>query len=397
MAPPPPFSSDLILHILDFVRYDSCRTPRAQSQDLRSLSLVTPRWSREAQLLLFRNIELSTAEKVDAFIAATESNSSLGEAVRTLKVSVTSVSGGCGRSPSSNNRRKQPEAFTTQEQLVAMLASTPLLYELDLSLSQPSVSEATLDALRAMSCRPRALRFTNNSWDSYGENSKALYQLLEIWGDSLEFLVIAGNSYCLLTPPPSGQRLTSKLKEFQWSGFDKPSDEIMDYFLSHSISSLRYLSLKSLPSTPTLTQLLQSHGPYLRSLKMRDTFGLDKSSLKFCTTLEEFAIDRGMTADLIQDHLIKDSLVHLEFGVKSSGGVLGGVTGVLRESDALVQGLKDVEMPKLKRVTQKDELMYRSAVDEERMMERWRPICAKGDVKVVLSGRKPQVEVRIPF
>lgn len=232
---------------------------------------------------------------------------------------------------------------------------SPKLYEVDLTLSSPSLSRRTTDALSSqVATRPTALRLKNAChWRRCP--FEAAYQLGSAWQDSLEFVVLSGEPFCFLSLPPTVP-FQGNLKEFQWAGLDRPSQSVLEWWLGKAQPEaetttseqaeaetppvLKYLSFDFPPDSMVLSRMIHLHSASLRSLRLSDLSDVDRDVLKECRGLEEFSLDQGMDEGVLrlvagwvseskedsrESTSVKAStssttspLSHLEFGVQAA-------------------------------------------------------------------------------
>ncbi|KAG8904550.1 hypothetical protein FRB99_001590 [Tulasnella sp. 403] len=367
-------SSCIVLEILDLLRYDETRSLAEQARDLSNISLVSRRWSQASQQLLFRNVFLKTARQYASFVHVARFNTRLLNSVRQLKVTVAE---GTGRS-----------SGIIETHLIYLLEACPRLYELDLVSECTSLSPHTLAKLQDIPCRPIAFCYTNYPKTTGPRETEIPYQLCHLWRDSLEFVMLGGEPFCLLSAPLQ-DAFGGRLKEFRWTGFDKPSSDILVWFLGGGDPTLKFLSLDSLPDSDTFDRLMECHGPSLRSLRLRDLFDVDPTALEYCIALEEFILDRGMDQEVLKilSGEVRDAatetprnerrsslITHLEFGVR-----VPSLTNHVMEETALrlVQG---GYFPRLKTVTLKQR---EGTWNLEGAVKRWRDMLSGTGITVV--------------
>lgn len=274
--------------------------------------------------------------------------------------------------------------------LPPLLGCCPRIYELDLATTLPTFSDTVLADLQKLPCRPTALRCTNLQVEA----SEVPYQLTRIWQDSLRFLVLGGEPFHLIQKPPSdGPPLpTGKLKEFRWTSFDRPSAAVLRWFLGSQPTDLRYLALDCLPEEDAFRDLLRIHGPNLRSLRLRDLFGVEAQSLAQCTGLEEFSLDRGMDEHVLSilarnngngTHTLPPppTFTHLEFGVRVK----------TPESQALETAVQRAvhngRFPNLKTITLKQ---WGGTWSLESVLKRWKTLLPEIEILDGSTKRTPE-------
>ncbi|KIO28639.1 hypothetical protein M407DRAFT_179745 [Tulasnella calospora MUT 4182] len=149
---------------------------------------------------------------------------------------------------------------------------------------------------------------------------------------------------------------------------------------------------------------MRIHGPQLRSLRLRDLFGVEADSLAQCTNLEEFSLDRGMDERVLsvlarhKGTTQPSTFTHLEFGVRVK----------TPESQALEtavqQAVRTGRFPSLKTITLKQ---WGGTWSLDSVMKRWNALLPEIEIldgstkrtpeqrkkstsKVRLSGHPPQ-------
>lgn len=304
------------------------------------------------------------------FLSVAKTRPALASAVRQLRVIIKS---------------NGPAGDVTHYELPALLGCCPRLYELDLATTLPTFSDTVLASLQRLPCRPTALRCTNLQVEA----SEVPYQLTRIWKDSLRFLVLGGEPFHLIRRPPTDTLPppTGKLKEFRWTSFDRPSDAVLRWFLGSQPGDLRYLALDCLPEERAFHDLLRTHGPHLRSLRLRDLFGVDADSLAQCTDLEEFSLDRGMderVLSVLAGHkgtAQPSTFTHLEFGVRVK----------TPESQALETAVQRAfqtgRFPNLKTITLKQ---WGGTWSLESVLKRWKALLPEIEILDGSTKRTPE-------
>lgn len=304
------------------------------------------------------------------FLSVAKARPTLASAVRQLRVIVKS---------------NGPAGDVTHYELPALLACCPRLYELDLATTLPTFSDTVLASLQRLPCRPTALRCTNLQVEA----SEVPYQLTRIWQDSLRFLVLGGEPFHLIRRPPtdSPPTPTGKLKEFRWTSFDRPLDAVLRWFLGSQPGDLRYLALDCLPEEGAFHELLRIHGPHLRSLRLRDLFGVDADSLAQCTDLEEFSLDRGMDERVLsvlarhKGTTQPSTFTHLEFGVRVK-------TPESQALETAVQrAIQTGRFPNLKRITLKQ---WGGTWSLESVLKRWKALLPEIEILDGSTKRTPE-------
>ncbi|KDQ12204.1 hypothetical protein BOTBODRAFT_176724 [Botryobasidium botryosum FD-172 SS1] len=291
---------ELLHTILDIACFDQRSVPLYDA--LRHCALVCRAWAPHAQQLLFRYVSLrpprallpapAAAEalrKARAFIAALDARASdraraLADAVRILKITVTSAEGN-----------------VRPDDLAAIITLCPRIYELQLAMVKVHIiSPACCDRL-ATAVRLAVLRYKNI--DSTA--SVVLYQLLRLW-PSLRFLQLDGHRLSLPrgspTLPPA-----CRLQELRY--VSNANEQVLLWALAASADSLEALEIDPGLRPLSLKLLAQVHGQRLRRLRL-DTCDRDAAdAFRLCPCLEECAFGRIPPTEVID--ALPPSLQHL--------------------------------------------------------------------------------------
>ncbi|KAG9005731.1 hypothetical protein FRB90_010231 [Tulasnella sp. 427] len=316
-------------------------------------------------------VSLSTNPQLSRFLAVAKSRPSLASAVRQLRVIIKSDA---------------TRGDIVHYDLPTLLSRCSRLYELDLATNLPTFADSVLAELRNLPCRPTALRCTNLQVEA----SQVPYQLARIWQDSLRFLVLGGEPFHLIrSPPPTDLPAprNMKLKEFRWTSFDRPSADVLRWFLGSQPGDLRYLSLDCLPDEESFHDLLRIHGPNLISLRLRDLFGVEAESLAQCTGLEEFSLDRGMDEHVLSVLAHQNgpnwpsTFTHLEFGVRVKTPESQAL------ENAVQRAVQSGRFPNLKTITLKQ---WGGTWSLESVLKRWKALLPEIEVLDGSTKRTPE-------
>ncbi|OBZ71495.1 hypothetical protein A0H81_08420 [Grifola frondosa] len=287
---------EIISKIFEHAYYDA-GTP--DQKTLTVCSLVSVTWTEPAQRLLFRYVDLSFDHgrrnvSVESFILATDPASEhghrLGSYVRTLVVDI----------------RPDEAAFKphTATDFVQVVSHCPRLYEVVLRmLGVHDFDEKTMNELRCLTHRSRPISIRALSLLTCGVQSPILYQLLEVW-PTVEFLRLGTE---IAASPPSRP---ANFKLYELTLFRTPAQEILEWLLSASETSLEIVHFRDLPG-PESNGMLAIHGPRLRSLRLMHYSLRAAAIIRYCPNLEELILFQ-LSTYLELAHL-PASLEHLSF------------------------------------------------------------------------------------
>jgi hypothetical protein len=219
-----------------------------------------------------------------------------------------------------------------------VLRHCPKLYELRLSASfNSNLDVKTLENPPALPTKMKA--FSGIAYkhiplpqiqamhiDTHLQNSYLSYHLLKLW-PNVRHLVLMGNALHEVALPQSSsvqaQIPNVKLYEIQIGKIKTHKGPVMNasaiaLLLQSSRGTLTMLDLRGLDSTGIsyLEDIIITHGPYLRSLRLPAlNMHIDTPWLVHCTSLEEIVID-SYPPKKVRTYLPKDKIVHASFSSK---------------------------------------------------------------------------------
>ncbi|KAH9947596.1 hypothetical protein B0H21DRAFT_807153 [Amylocystis lapponica] len=280
---------DLIIEILGHSYY---RDGIPDKATLRACTLVSSFWTEHAQRLLFCSVSLYDSRMMQSFSFATDPSAErgrqLGSYVRTMEMFIES----------SDHMGHTVAGF------IAVLSRCPRIYELVLCAPHLHMfDDATMDQLRQLAHGPLQVTIRALSLLLCGIQSPLLYQLLEVW-PTVQFLRLGTELNA--TPP----RAPAPIKLYELVLHRTPSQEILEWLLSASESSLQIADFRDVPG-PLFDDLLRLHGPHLRSLRLMRYSARAAAVIKHCPNLEELILFQLSTfLDLAR---LPQTLEHLGF------------------------------------------------------------------------------------
>jgi len=322
---------ELILNILEENYYTTSHDPVPDRHILLQLSLVSRSWSRLAQRLLFRRVTLQE-KTLPTFLSAIQPNTSraryLGESVKTLEVTLA-------------------QSHEGQRSFAKILLACPQLYDLDLRF-ESGVCGLRDDVISLLEQQPPSIT-TLSLFNQ--RDSAVLWQLVRLIRPTLQFLFVDVSLGPLeaSSRPPSETSLPN-LIEFAW--LDYASYGFTEEILRASKGTLEVLSVYALLPDHKFIQLLQSHGPRLRALRLQACRAeLHEVIKETCGRLEEYISYEMPPAEVLSAlpatiehigwyqtaHVSKEALEYLE-----NGSRLRVFTYVWGDSDPRIEEIRAI-------------------------------------------------------